>query len=180
MDGCSIAAVWDSLEAAVPYMRRLAELEAERGSGAKVADAKDATGGVGEGRAPQGQEQQAAEATKQCLLAIGGQIEGGACWMPAHAWPAAADLWEAVVKATGHRMDGEQLARLYAGIKQQHERQQQQDSKQQQGVGMAVESAVQTAGTRSIAVLLGLLLLRFQKCHPLTAVTQQLTGGSHM
>jgi hypothetical protein len=98
------AASWDALEAVVPHIRRLAELEAGR-------EALQAAG-TDKGRQPQ-----AAGATKECLQAIGEHIEGGACWMVPVGGPAI--LWRAVATFTGHRMDQHQLASLYRGLKLQ-------------------------------------------------------------
>jgi hypothetical protein len=97
------AARWDALEAVVPHITRLAQLEAARGEHRM-------------GRTTQ----QAAETSMGCLLAIGEHIEGSACWMVPNGAPAT--LWQAVARATEHRMGPEQLAALYKGVKLQHER----------------------------------------------------------
>jgi hypothetical protein len=134
------------LGAAAPHVRKLAELEAERarlrgGTRCDRQAAADGAAGMEQQQQGQGQGQQdAVEATKECMLAIGGFIEGGGHWLPG---VSQADLWQVVVEATGHRMNREQLASLYRGIKRQHDCKQQQ---QQLHDVAELESCVQAEG----------------------------------
>jgi hypothetical protein len=75
-------------------------------------------------------DQGRAAATQKSLLAIGQHIQGGswASWRCSLVtpgmgeWVTAAQLWDFVAKATAHRMSGEQLAGLCAGMQLLHER----------------------------------------------------------
>jgi hypothetical protein len=119
----------------VPHITRLAQL-AGGGGGCSTGQGAQQPAGTAE---CSGQPQQrAAATTKECLLAIGDHIEGGACWMAPY-FPAA-DAWRVVVGATGHRMGPEQLAGLYRGIKAQRERE------APQGAGGGVGNGLQQAG----------------------------------
>jgi hypothetical protein len=73
----------------------------------------------GQQQQQQPKQQNTSDATKQCLLSIGHHIEHSR-------WPhgtservTAAQLWNFVAKSARHRMSGEQLARLHAGIRTQ-------------------------------------------------------------
>jgi hypothetical protein len=113
----------DALDAVAPQLQRLAQLEDDYWSTQQQ---------------QQQQRQASAQDSRECLTAIGAHIEGGR-------WPAwmegfirAKCLWEFVSKATGHRMGGEQLARLFGALQQQEQQQQQQQQQQQaraEGVG---------------------------------------------
>jgi hypothetical protein len=104
----------DALEAVGPQLQRLAQLEDDRSTQQQQQQQQQRQ------RQQQQPERQAlAQDSKECLLAIGAHIEGGRlpAWM--EDLVDASDLWPFVSKATGHRMGGEQLARLYAAMLQQ-------------------------------------------------------------
>jgi hypothetical protein len=66
-------------------------------------------------------QQQAADATQQCLKGIGAHIEGGT-WPPWVSGIVSAPLlWQFVADATQlYHMKGPQLGRLYTGLKRRH------------------------------------------------------------
>jgi hypothetical protein len=134
-----LAARWDALEAVVPDIRRLAELDGGEG-GVRC------TGQGAQQAADQGglSHQPAAAPTKECLLAIGDHIDGGGSWM-ASKFPAAG-VWRMVVEATGHRMGSEQLAALYKGIKLQQGKSGGGSVHPQQREGMCLGCSWVTAG----------------------------------
>jgi hypothetical protein len=122
----------------MPDLQRLTVLDSKKPSQSGGQDAQLAAS-ADKGR--QLQQQAAAAATKECLLAIGEHIEGGGCWM-APCFPAA-ELWQSVVEATGHRMGPVQLAALYRGIKLQRH----QAAEAQRGACGGAGAALQRAGT---------------------------------
>jgi hypothetical protein len=108
-----LAAGWDALGVVAPALRRLKALEQQQQQQQQLQPT------------PSAQRQEAAEAIKECLLAIGSHIEGPLC----HSWMSTGlsthELWTYAAVCTFHRMTGQQLACLYAGIKQQHSQLQQ-------------------------------------------------------
>jgi hypothetical protein len=94
-----------ALEEVAPYLQCLRDLEVHRVKQAATAGSC------------RGKQQGSAEATKQCLLAIGEHIEGGSAW--ASKAFTAESLWLCVAEVTSHRMSSNQMACLYRGLKQQ-------------------------------------------------------------
>jgi hypothetical protein len=112
LTGVHAAGCRDVLAPVAPYVAWLAQLEAaSKGNQQSQQDRLEAVA-----------------ATKDCLLAIGERISGGEWWP---SWTqmlglTAPGLWKFVAAATEHRMAGEQLARLCAGMQKQHGAQQAQ------------------------------------------------------
>jgi hypothetical protein len=107
------------MEPVTSHMLQLEELEAIRSGRQQLPIPADLAGG-------RQQRQEAAEATKQCLLAIGDHITLNTKHMWKHTHNAS-NLFAFVASATQSRMSGEQLACLYNNIKSLRDRQRQQE-----------------------------------------------------
>jgi hypothetical protein len=129
---CVSAACQDALRPVLPLVQKLAALEADKDKQQQTLQKLQKQQKQQQQQQQQQQKQQlslmppaqqqqqeAAEAIKDCLLAIGDYIESGGrpAWVVASI--DAPLLWQSVRDISQHRLSGEQLARLYAGIKQQ-------------------------------------------------------------
>jgi hypothetical protein len=138
---CRPAAARCALEPVTAHVLQLEALEALRSERQQLPIPADSARG-------KLQQQEAAEITEQCLLAIGDHIMLGTKqeWSLRHD---ASNLFAFVATATQSRMSGEQLACLYENMSSMRDRQRQHEGAAARTVPAAARSAGATSGACS-------------------------------